>query len=236
MGLDIQPLFKPQVPCLTLDLQKPTYVLLGRSPELGAELSQALVSRDPYDRQAVRPQDTPGRGWLPGPGRQAGAAGVRGREGMAQPPVTTGWRLSLNVCSLPAGGLPGALSWEPGWPQLSPGPDKAATSALCEGKEAPADKEGKSPDSIGLRGASAALAARAACRAGGRMLEALWVASGRACPGSQASRQTSVSSQHALGTVVLGIVAGARVPKPAGSKARVGTGSLGSKFQTPPTL
>jgi hypothetical protein len=157
----------------------------------------------------VRPQDTPGRGWLPGPGRQAGAGGVRGREGMAQPPVTTGWRLSLNVCSLPAGGLPGAQSWEPGWPQLSPGPDKAATSALCEGKEAPADKEGKSPDSIGLRGASAALAARAACRAGGRRLEALWVASGCACPGSQASWQTSVSSQHALGLVVFRIVAGA---------------------------
>lgn len=94
----------------------------------------------------------PGKGWLPGPGRQAGAAGVRGREGMAQPPVTTGWRLSLDVCSLPAGGLPGALSWEPGWPRLSPGPDKAATSALCEGKEAPAHKEGKGPDSIGSKG------------------------------------------------------------------------------------
>lgn len=66
------------------------------------------------------------------------------------------------------------------------------------------------------------------------MLEALWVASGCACPGSQASWQTRVSSQHTLGLVVLGIVAGARVPKPAGNKARVGTGSLGSEFQTPP--
>lgn len=158
-GLDQQPLSNHRPLALLLILKEPTYVLLGKRPELGPQLSQALVSRDPYDRQAVKPRDMPGRGWLPGPGRQAGAARVRGREGMAQPPVTTGWRLSLDVCSLPAGGLPGALSWEPGWPQLSPGPDKAAKSALCEGKEAPSDKEGKSPDSIGLRGASAALAA-----------------------------------------------------------------------------
>lgn len=45
---------------------------------------------------------------------------------------------------LPAGGLPGVLGWEPGWPQLSLGPDKPEKKkADCEGKEAPADKGGK---------------------------------------------------------------------------------------------
>lgn len=66
------------------------------------------------------------------------------------------------------------------------------------------------------------------------MLEALWVASGCACPGSQASWQTSVSSQHALGVVVFGTVVGTGVPKPTGSKVWVGTDSPDSKFQTPP--
>lgn len=144
--------FKPQASCLTPDLEE-AHMRATREEALSLRQSSPKhLSPGICDRQALRPQDTPGRGWLPGPGRQAGAAGVRGREGMVQPPVTTGWRLSLNVCPLPPGGLPGALSWEPGWPQLSPGPDKAATSALCEGKEAPADKEGKSPDSIGSAG------------------------------------------------------------------------------------
>lgn len=36
------------------------------------------------------------------------------------------------------------LGWEPGWPQLSLGPDKPEKKkACCEGKEAPADKGGK---------------------------------------------------------------------------------------------
>lgn len=154
----------------------------------------------------------PGKGWLPGPGRQAGAAGVRGREGMAQPPVTTGWRLSLDVCSLPAGGLPGALSWEPGWPRLSPGPDKAATSALCEGKEAPAHKEGKGPDSIGSKGPQLPWQAGQPAELAAGCWRRCGSAVPRVCPDSQAGCCASVSSQHAAGTVVLGILAGARVP------------------------
>lgn len=104
-GLDQQPLSNHRPLALLLILKEPTYVLLGKRPELGPQLSQALVSRDPYDRQAVKPRDMPGRGWLPGPGPTGWSCQGQGQGGDG-PATSHHWLETEPGCLLPPGWRP----------------------------------------------------------------------------------------------------------------------------------
>lgn len=71
---------------------------------------------------------------------QAGAAGVGWRVGMAEWPVPE----TETSAVLWPGGFSGVLGWEPGWPRLSPGPDKPEKRKLAvKGRKHQQTKEGR---------------------------------------------------------------------------------------------